>query len=176
MSMLGFQKVAPITVFICVCAMVVSRAPTLVDEFSMLGVKFNINVGYVVIFSIPIIMLLLTWLWIVRDKSIMEKNPYSNNTWILPFLAIFPSLSAFFLYWQFLTEFAPPGECSTFSASQFFWDIDLWEMKPEYCFNLPQEIQNLMPYIYPPIQTWAYLGFVAVCIFLSVKLRQYYSV
>ncbi len=174
MSFAKFEKAAPITFLGCVCAMIISRAPALVDEFGVAGIKFNINAGYVVVFSIPLITLLLAWLWIVRDRSTLDNFPYSNNKWLVSLLVIFPSLAALFLYVQFVIEFAPSGECNTFSSLRYFWDINLWEMKPEYCFNLPKQVQDLMPYIYPPLQTWLYLCLVGVSLVISAKLWKYY--
>ena len=174
MSWVGFEKAAPFAAIFSFSVMVISRAPTLVNEFSAIGIKFNINAGYIVVFSIPIIMILLVWLWINRDKSILEKRPYSENRWLVLFLIFFPALTSLFMFFQFVTEFSPQGECNTFSTLRYFWDMSLWEMKPEYCFSLPVEIQKLMPYIYPPIQTWAYLCFVGASVFLSIKLWRYY--
>ena len=174
MSLTRFEKAAPITVLGCVLAMIISRAPALLEEFSMAGFKFNVNAGYIVVFSIPIISGLLMWLWVIRDKSTLDNPLYVKNKWIVPFLVIFPSLAAVFMYVQFVTEFAPSGDCNTFSALRFFWDTSLWEMKPEYCFSLTNNTQKLMPYIYPPLQTWIYLCLVLVSIFLSIKLWRYY--
>lgn len=174
MSWLGFGKAASFTALVCVSAMIISRAPTLASEFNAVGIKFNINVGYVVIFSIPIIVMLQIWLWAIRDKSVLEKRPYSNNKWIISPLVFFPALATIFMFVQFVNEFSPPGECNTFSAIRYFWDMGLWELKPEYCFSLPENVQENMPYIYPPLQTWVYLSFIGASVLLSVKLRKYY--
>ncbi len=175
MSWTGFEKFAPLTMAISISAMVISRAPTLVNEFSAIGIKFNINAGYVVVFSVPTIMLLLAWLWINRDKSVLEKKPYVKNNWLALILVTFPSIASLFMFIQFVTEFSPQGECNTFSVLRYFWDTSLWEMKPEYCFNLLDDIQKFMPYIYPPFQTWVYLLFVGASMVFSIKLWRYYS-
>ena len=174
MSWAGFEKIAPLTAGLSISAMVISRAPTLVSEFSALGIKFNINVGYVVLFSIPIFMFMLIWLWINRNLSVLEKRPYSNNKWLISFLVAFPTFSSIFMFVQFMTELSPKSECNTFSSFRYFWDIGLWGIKPEYCFSRLDEIQNFMPYIYPPLQTWLYLIFVGINIILSIKLWRFY--
>ena len=174
MSWAGFEKFAPLTTGLSVCVMVISRAPTLVSEFSAFGLKFNINVGYVVVFSIPTIMFLMIWLWINRDISVLEKKPYSKNRWLVLFLVVFPAFASLFMFVQFLFEFAPQGECNTFSGFRYFWDINLWGLKPEYCFSQLNEIQKFMPHIYPPLQAWMYLLFIVINIFFSFKLWRFY--
>ena len=174
MSWYGFEKIGPLVTGLSISAIVISRAPTLVNEFSAFGIKFNINVGYVVVFSIPVILLFLIWLWVNRDRSIVEKKPYSNNRWLLSLLIFFPTFASTFMFVQFVTEFAPQGQCSTFSFFRYFWDTSLWTLKPEYCFSLLDDVQRYMPYLYPPLQTWIYLSFVGACAGLSFKLWRFY--
>jgi hypothetical protein len=97
MSLVGFEKTAPIATLACFSAIVISRAPTLVDELNILGMKLHINVGHVVVFSTPLILLLMTWFWVIRDVSLLEKRPFTNNRWIVSFLVSFPSFAAAFL-------------------------------------------------------------------------------
>ncbi len=173
-SWAGFEKIAFLTVLFCVFLMIYSRAPTLIGGFSLLGIEFNINAGHAIVFSIPVIMILLTWLWIVRDKGIQDRRPYSNNKWIIPILIMFPLVASIFLFFQFLTEFSPPGECNNFIVFRYFWDVRLSGIKPELCFNLPETTQVLMPYIYPPFQTWLYIVIMGINVSLSIKLFRFY--
>jgi len=175
MSWFGFEKIAPITLGISISCMVISRAPTLVSEFSALGLKFNINAGYIVVFSVPVIFLLMVWLWVFRDASIIKKAPFDKNMWLIYLLLFFPVFAEIFMFVQFLTVFSPSGECSSFSSLRYIWDFSLWEMKPEYCFSSLDKVQKYMPYIYPPIQTWLYFCFVLVVVFLSIKLTTFYK-
>ena len=177
MTITGFDKVALVSSFVCVSTIFASRAPTFINELNLFGLKFNLNVGYIVIFSIPIILLLLTWFWISRDRTILSKKLYERNHWLISFFVCFPAFSSLFMFIQFIQELAPSSECDTFSSIQYFnllnWDY--WGMKPKYCIEISDEIQNLMPYIYPPIQTWGYLCIVVGNIFLSFKLLKYYE-
>lgn len=175
MSFYGFDKIAPIATALSLSAMIISRAPTLINEFSALGFKFNINVGYVVLFSIPTIMFLLLWLWITRDLSVLERKPYINNRWLVSIQVFFMAFASFFMFVQFLTEFSPQGECNKFFFLRYFWDVTLWALKPEYCFSDLDYVQEYMPYIYPPLQTWVYLSFVGVCVAFSIKLWRFYK-
>lgn len=151
---------------------IVSRAPTMVSEISFLGFKLSINAGYVVVFGIPMLFFSVIWLWIARDRSVQSKRPYKNNKWLLPASLGCISVLHIFLFIQYATEFSPTvNECNQFARIRLWYDWSLYGTQPDYCFSLTKEVQDLMPYIYPPVQTWIYVtmsvSVVAVCVMLA---------
>ncbi|MEP0174156.1 MAG: hypothetical protein ABJH28_05105 [Paraglaciecola sp.] len=141
---------------------VISRAPLLLDNASILSISLNINAGYIVVFS-PLI-LCIGLLFLLNSNQLVNK-PLTRNAKIA-FIAI--CLFSFFLLVQFTLNFSIAGQCGEIPPSRFFWDFKLYEIKPEYCFSgISDDVQNQMPYIYAPIQIWIYL---ALSVYTSVRV------
>lgn len=138
--------------FVC-C--VISRAPTLIDKFSVVGFSLLLNVGHVVVFGPFVIAVLVLWRsW--SASRLPRSAAASGWPWLLVFLI--PAIGIAFLLVQFVVEMVPADtSCERFEHTRFLWDLSLLDLngiKPRYCFGVEPENQTRMPYIYPPVQSW----------------------
>ncbi len=169
-----FQVVAPVAAVVSIACIIISRAPTLIDEINLWVFKLNLNAGYIVVFSIPILFFLLFWLWRNKDQSILRLEIFIKNRWLLDLMIIIPALASIFMLVQYFLLLRPDGLCNTFSIHHYFWDFNYYGIQPEYCMSLTDETQKLMPYIYPPVQVWGYIIFVILSVRYDFLLWRFY--
>ena len=48
--------------------------------------------------------------------------------------------------------------CEEYDHWRTFWDPRIWETQMQYCFGTDEAANALMPYYYPPVQTWVYMA------------------
>lgn len=161
-----------VSFFLCL----ISRAPTTFGKLGFYGLELKLNVGYIIVFGPVLLMILVLWrLWISVDLSrdryrIGENNAQSTKleSIVIYIIYILPGLACFFLLVQFVfkTTALPSTNCDRFNHLRLFWDFSLLNFRGwtkiygwrfAYCFGVSAEENKLMPYVFPPIQTWAYV-------------------
>jgi hypothetical protein len=156
----------------------VSRAPTL-GEVGFHDFELKLNVGYVVVLGPVILLGLGLWrLWVsgqlVEMRRGLGATTAKHRGWgrLFLFLYLIPGAACVFLFRQFLFETTEPGtDCPQFDHFRLLWDTSLlkvngWQFA--YCFGVKPEEQARMPYIFPPIQTWAYLVISLIAMWLGL--------
>lgn len=151
--------------------MIASRAPTLISEFGLFGIKFNINAGYIVAFSIPLLLLGIVILEVLRTDGISQLFPYRNSPNVLRLFVYFPALAMLFMLVQFSQNFAPTiDDCNQFGWSDMYFSFSLFDKKPDYCFSLLEKQQEMMPHVYAPVQSWLYVLLCGFGLYKAVTL------
>jgi hypothetical protein len=176
--MRGFAWIVLVTVIFCV----ISRAPSMLIEGSLEGMKLQLNVGYVVTLGPLVIWILMLWQrWIASQLA--EHRSYLPDEcravvdqrrvgFKLMGLFLFPAIGMLFLLWQFVTEAVPLGfECEGFDHRRMLWDFSLYQKQMQYCFGIvdPKKAEQL-PYVYPPLQTWGYVFLIAWTAYAAVNI------
>jgi len=154
-----------------------TRTGDAIGKASLPGLSLDIGPSVIVIFG-PVLALLLVislkteadTLLIARDAIRDEANGRWRrvNPWIYVLFAV-PALSAAFMFFQFLMKLAPKDRCSDWSWLNQLTDLSHWHGTPStYCIGKGAE----GPWIYPPSQSFLYIGCVIVCGYLTYQLSK----
>jgi hypothetical protein len=156
----------------------VSRAPT-IGNVGFHDFDLKLSVGYVVVLGPLILLGLVLWrLWVsgqlAETRRGLGLTTAKRPGWrrLFLFLYLVPGMACVFLFRQLLFETTQPGtDCTHFDHFRLLWDTSLlkangWQFA--YCFGVKPEDQAMMPYMFPPIQTWAYLGVSLITMWLGV--------
>jgi hypothetical protein len=161
-------------IFIC---SIISRAPTLADDLTVVGIGVRWNVGYVITLAPLLFLAIATWLFwrsgaVIEVRQDAGKKPIRGGSrWALLALFLMPAVGCLFLLRQFVFEITEPGVgCGSFDRLKMFL---AWPLGPgwrfEYCNSgLTPEVQRRMPYIWPPVQTWGYVAVVLMAVWLGI--------
>ncbi len=155
---------------------VIARDPKILVQLDWLGLKLNVNVGHAVVLG-PLMLVAGCVLILVAATRLHEHRSLlsvpvarPSRAWLA--LLFFPAAVVLVLGRQFIMEFVPRaagddilGNCRTFDHWRMLWDPSLLEESGNfvYCFSGLGEVQNHLPEIFPPFESWAYMVVAGLC-------------
>lgn len=151
----AFVRSTAATAAIGVVASVVARAPTFLQDVEVLGMKFSINAGWVLVFGPFLLFMATSWLsfFVARDCPATGKWGKSDRALARVLVIAVPTTVAF-LSLQYFLLLAPSS-----TACGDGWKLLLQPnhapFQPTYCMTLPDTAQKLMPHVPEPfLQAW----------------------
>jgi hypothetical protein len=148
-----------------------------IAKISALGLSADINPAVVLWFG-PVVALLMVislkmeadTLRVAREVVLEEAGGLKMRitvSWWTYVLFYTPTVVAAYMTLQFVLKLFPGSDCANWSWLRQFYDFGGWGEPSIYCFG---DLKKGTPYVYPPIQTWFYIGCVITCAYLTYRM------
>lgn len=149
---------------------------------SLLGLSVNLNPGLIAAYGPLLALLLLIGLRTEADTLQIGRELVLKEAIELPISvrrtkqAVYvlfwtPTIAAIFMFAQYVLNVVPdaPGRCN-YDRLRHFYETSFLSGTPSvYCVR---DLTKGMPWIYPPIQTYATLLIVAGCAYVTFRISQ----
>ncbi len=164
-------------IFLCI----LTRSGDHFGKFAALGVSIDLNPGLVTIFGPPLALVIQSSLAVEANTlqlarlSVLDEAtalPRFKSKMILWHYGLFatPSLCSAFLTLQYILNVALKDQgCSGRDWTRHFFNLNQMAGASVYCIR---DVTDGMPWIYPPFQTYFYLGCVVACIGLTYGIAK----
>jgi hypothetical protein len=163
---------------IVLCAL--TRTGDSIAKGSVLGVSIDISPAVIIVAGPVLALLLIIALKIEADALLLAREAVLDEASKMPKLRVtgrslyvvfaVPTLAASFMTVQFILKLVPSGQCDDWNWPRQFRDFSKLSGTPStFCIGkaLPDA-----PWIYPPWQTYFYVGCVATCAYLTYRMAK----
>jgi hypothetical protein len=157
-----------------------TRTGESIGKATVPGLSLDVGPSLIVIFGPVLALLLLISLKTEADTLLIARDAVrdeANGRWrrvsrLVYVLFVVPALSAAFISLQYLLKLVPKDRCNDWSWFNQLADASHWQGTPStYCIGKGAE----GPWIYPPLQSFLYIGCVILCGYITYQLSKDWS-
>jgi hypothetical protein len=159
---------------------VLTRTGDSLAKASAVGVSIDISPAVIIVAGPVLALLLLIALKIEADALLLTREVvldeaskmtkrWVNSPWLYLLFAA-PSLAAAFMTVQFVLKLVPSNHCDDWNWTKQFSDFSMQAGTPS-TFCIGKALAN-SPWVYPPWQTYFYVGCVAACAYLTYQIAK----
>jgi hypothetical protein len=153
-----------------------TRTGEVIGKASVPGLTLDINPSVIVIFGPVLALLLLISLKAEADTLLAAREVVLDEAskvrqrpiglWVYLLFTV-PALSCAFMFLQFILKLTPKDRCGDWGWINQLTAFSYWQGTPSsHCIGKGSE----GPWIYPPLQSFLYLGCVVVSGYLTYQL------